>query len=344
MKKDYGLDLMRICAMLLVIVIHVSNYYSRSFTDIDSFSYFFATIFNGLARVSVPIFFMISGALLIPKVDNFDQYKKRVFKLLVTLVVWSFIYYLWNKYVMNYNIYLLSSIFTTIFEPSKAHLWFLYALIGIYLVLPFIRKMLINLDFKEEMLFVKLWVSLVGGFYLLRLILQIFKINTTITYPVPIIQGTYYLGYFILGYIIYRYIDKIKISNKLLGLAAGLSLIITIIGTFIVSLIMGSYYEGLFAYRSLFYIIASSSIFVYVLKNKEDIITKRVTLVIDLISPYSFGIYLIHVIFLNMLMLTIEMHNITALVGIPTYTIILFAISYLSIYLLKKIKHVKEIL
>jgi surface polysaccharide O-acyltransferase-like enzyme len=344
MKKDYGLDLMRVVSMFLVIVIHVSNYYSRSFLDIDTFSYFFATIFNGLARVSVPIFFMISGALLIPKIDDFDQYKKRILRLLITLIAWSFIYFIWNKYVMGNDIYLFKTIFSAIFTPVKAHLWFLYALIGIYLVLPFIRKMFINLDFKEELWFVKLWVFFVGGLYIIRLILQLFSINTTIIYPIPIIQGTYYLGYFILGYIIYRYINKIHINNKNLILIAVSSLVVTIIGTFIASLVGDRYYEGLFAYRSLLYILAASSIFIFILRNNDVILTKKVKMIIDLVSPYSFGIYLIHVIFLNIFMLSFEMTNITALVGIPIYTILLFCISYLFVYILKKIKYVKEIL
>ena len=62
--------------MILVIVIHMSNFYCRAYGDISNVSYLGATIFNGLARISVPIFFMISGALLIKGEHDDKKYKK----------------------------------------------------------------------------------------------------------------------------------------------------------------------------------------------------------------------------------------------------------------------------
>ena len=43
------------------------------------------------------------------------------------------------------------------FEPTKRHLWFMYAIIGIYIVLPFVQKMCKNLSKVEENLFMVLW-------------------------------------------------------------------------------------------------------------------------------------------------------------------------------------------
>jgi surface polysaccharide O-acyltransferase-like enzyme len=341
MKKDYSLDLIRVISMFLVIVIHVSNIYSRNYINISDFSYFFATFFNGLARVSVPLFFMISGALLLSKKDD-DSYKKRITKMLIILISWSVIYYLWDIFVMNYDKPLVATFFRSFFIPLKAHLWFLYSLIGIYIVLPFIRKIFNNTSYKEDKLFIYLWMFFTGFVYIFRLMIQLLNIKTTITYPVPLVQGTYYLGYFVLGYIIYKNIDKIKISNKIKNITLISTISFIILGTYIVSLISNSYYEGLFAYRSILYMLFASIIMLYTLENKKMINSKMIK-IISFISPYSFGIYLSHVIFLNIL----NMYKITvipSLIGIPIYSILLFILSFIFVYLLKKIKYIKEII
>jgi surface polysaccharide O-acyltransferase-like enzyme len=327
--------------MFLVIVIHVSNIYSRNYINISDFSYFFATFFSGLARVSVPLFFMISGALLLSKKDD-DSYKKRITKILIILISWSVIYYLWDIFVMNYDKPLVATFFKSFFIPLKAHLWFLYSLIGIYIVLPFIRKIFNNTSYKEDKLFIYLWMFFTGFVYIFRLMIQLLNIKTAITYPVPLVQGTYYLGYFVLGYIIYKNIDKIKISNKIKNITLISTISFIILGTYIVSLISNSYYEGLFAYRSILYMLFASIIMLYTLENKKMINNKMIK-IISFISPYSFGIYLSHVIFLNIL----NMYKITvlpSLIGIPIYSILLFIVSFVFVYLLKKIKYIKEII
>ena len=88
MKRDYSLDFLRVVACILVIIIHVANVYCRSYTNIDQINYIGAVIFNVVARISVPIFFMISGALIV-KETKFDmkKYIKRIWRLVFALIV-----------------------------------------------------------------------------------------------------------------------------------------------------------------------------------------------------------------------------------------------------------------
>ena len=339
MKKDYSLELMRVSSMFLVIVIHMSNYYCRNIDMISSFSYFGATIFNGIARLAVPLFFMISGALLINKTEDDQTTKKRVIKMATVLLIWTVIYLIWNFFYLGVS----TNILNAIFDPIKGHLWYMYAIIGLYIALPFIRKMIINLNEKEEDLFIKLWILLTGGVYIFRLILSFFGVHTVIIYPVPIFQATYYLGYFVAGYIIYNRVkDKPATNNKILFWLAGISLLITIVGTYVISSMGNVYYESLFAYRSLFYIVASLAVFNLIISNSKKLLTKNTIKVIDAIAPYSFGVYLVHVIFLNMLMQTSDMTSVTSIIGIPVFSLLLFAVSYAVIYLLKKVKYIKD--
>ena len=343
MKKDYNLDFIRVLSMFLVIVIHVSNIYSRDIINISTTSYFFATLFNAIARVAVPLFFMISGALLIGK-DHDDEknYIKRIKKLVITLLSWTIIYYVWDIFIMGYNKPLIATLFRTSFAPIKAHLWFMYALISIYLILPFVRKIFKNTNSNEDKLFIYLWIFFTGIVYVLRLFIGAIGFNVQILYPVPLVQGTYYFGYFVLGHIIYKYLNKVKLNRNQILSIFSINIFIIFIITFIVSIITNKYYEALFAYRSVFYILASSSIMILLLKNKY-ILKRKVIKFIDYIAPYSFGIYLSHVIFLNIFN-RIGITWLNSIFGIPLFSIIIFILSYMLVYLIKKIKYLKEII
>ena len=55
-KREYSFDILRIISMFMVIVVHVSNVYSRSFGIIGNKSFFISLVFNTISRISVPIF------------------------------------------------------------------------------------------------------------------------------------------------------------------------------------------------------------------------------------------------------------------------------------------------
>ena len=63
MQRNFHLDQMRVIACIMVIAIHVCNIYNRAFPDLPHTDYIIAALINAASRVSVPIFFMISGAL-----------------------------------------------------------------------------------------------------------------------------------------------------------------------------------------------------------------------------------------------------------------------------------------
>ena len=64
-EKNYNLELVRMISFILVIAIHVSNYFCRAYGRIPQGEYLFSLVIDTVARLSVPCFFMISGALLL---------------------------------------------------------------------------------------------------------------------------------------------------------------------------------------------------------------------------------------------------------------------------------------
>lgn len=340
-ERDYSLDFLRVISMILVIFIHMSNFYCRAFGDISDISYMGATIFNGLARISVPIFFMISGALLIKGEHDDKKYKKRILTYVLILLFWNLAYYFWNVFYIKDTVFNIKDLVESLFIPTKRHLWFMYAIIGIYIVLPFIQSMFKNMDDKLKKLYMYLWLGLCGGVYMITLLLGR---SSTIDYPIPLIQNAYYLGYFIAGYIIYEHINKLANKKTLKYWVIYIVSSVVIIGsTYILSMEFNKYYESMFAYRSIFMMLASISMFIIVVVNKDKILNKGVIKVLNFVSPYSFGIYLTHVLFLNLLTENFNILKINSFIGIPVFSLLLTIVSLIFVYILKKLPLLKKV-
>ena len=320
-KRNYRLDLLRVISMIMVIIIHIANYYCRAFGDIDKISYIGALIFNTISRISVPFFFMISGATLLSKGYDKGKNKERIIKKIITLSVITIIYFIWDKYYMNktFNIiYLLS-------KPERKLLWFMYAIISIYIALPFIKCMVDKMGKEEDKLFVILWLIFNG-------ILK--GLNIGNTYLIPIISGTYYLGYFIIGHMIIKYYNYIKKNknNNLLIMTTILSFVIVVISTYFISSNNAKHFTKLFTYGNMLTMVASLSSFIYLyfnIKDKENIIISK-------LSNLSFGIYLFHGIILDYIMKLIPYKNICSFIGIPIILIIVISLTSIIVNIFKK--------
>ena len=320
-KRDYRLDLLRVISMIMVVIIHIANYYCRAFNDINKISYFGALTFNTISRVSVPFFFMISGATLVSKKYDKSKNKDRIIKKIITLIVITIIYYIWDKYYMNKDIIIIS-LFS---KPERKLLWFMYAIIGIYISLPFIKCMVDKMDKEEDKLFIILWLMFNG-------ILKGLNIGTT--YLIPIISGTYYLGYFIIGHMIIKYYNYIKKNknNKLLLITTITPIIIVIVSTYFISINNGKHYTKLLTYSNVLIMITSISSFIFLYFNLVDEEKK----IISKLSNLSFGIYLFHAIILDYIMKLIPYQNICSYIGIPVILIIVVFLTSVIVNILKK--------
>ena len=344
-ERKINIEFMRIMAIMFTVVIHVSNIYIRSYGKISDGSFLVADFFNALARVCVPIFFMISGALLIKGEYIKEKYLKRIKKFIIILAVWSIIYYIVgimrggeNNIVKGF----VNSFFNT--EYTSKHLWFMYAIIGLYIALPFVQRMCKDMTREEENLFLILFLGICGlsGVYL-PIATAITRHNMEVIYPVPLINSAYYLGYFICGHILYERFKNIK-NNKKYNLYCILTYIVTVllmtIITYILSKNMGRLVTTAFWYRGILIILESFSLFILVIINED----KFTSPVIGKIASLSFGVYLIHAIFLFIIKDNIDIVSYPAILMIPLLTLIIYLCSLFSSYILKKIPIVKELL
>ncbi len=133
-------DLIRVVATILVVTVHVSGQLTNVWGKIPESDWFIANIYGGIARICVPLFLMISGYLLLPRSESLGTfYRKRMPKVVIPLLAWSLIYLGW--YCGNHPGTCTPSLVRNLLfvQGTYYHLWFMYSLIGIYLILPVLR-------------------------------------------------------------------------------------------------------------------------------------------------------------------------------------------------------------
>ena len=156
-SRFYYFDYLRIFCSFFVILIHVSAKYKR--LEVNSYKMKIAYYYDGLSRFSVPNFFMISGALFLSKNLSFqiiiEKYIKRIF---IHLLLWSMIYSFTNGNISKLG--LKKGIIQIIKGPF--HLWYLLAIIGLYIIVPFAREIIKN----KTLLFYLLLFNFIFVFFL----------------------------------------------------------------------------------------------------------------------------------------------------------------------------------
>ena len=90
-------DSLRAIAIMAVVLLHVSGPVVGAFPRLSDSAWWTGHALDSLARASVPLFFMLSGALLLGRHEALSQFfHKRLSKLLPPLVAWSAIYLAWD--------------------------------------------------------------------------------------------------------------------------------------------------------------------------------------------------------------------------------------------------------
>ena len=328
-EREYTFDVLRVISMIMVIVIHVSNVYTRSFNFIDTNSYLVSLVFNTISRVSVPIFFMISGALLLDRNFDFKKYKNRILKIILLIVVWDLLYLIWEYLFLGVKY---DKLYKLIIEPYRAHLWFLYNIVILYATQPILKYILDKANNIIKMILFVIWLLLSTISMYNIFIANIFTIFSNI-------------GFFILGKYMYDYLQNNKQNNKkytlIMVLLVIISYSISIYLNFTASLKFNMFYNLFFAYRTPFIILSSFIIFkiVYIYchnKKPKDIIL--------ISSDLSLGVYLIHGMFLDVTTKYVDYKNIIPIIGIPSFTLFILVLSLISVVILRKIKYINKVI
>lgn len=113
--------------------------------------------------VAVPIFFMISGALLLGKEESIkDVFVKRVFKYVIILIVVSVLYQIYDWKCDNTEFTLVNCFKKIYSDKASVALWYLYSYIGLLMMLPILRKMVRLMETRDYLYLAAGYVCMVG--------------------------------------------------------------------------------------------------------------------------------------------------------------------------------------
>lgn len=338
-QTDYSIELLRILSCLAVIWLHASALQMARQTSMNSVSGWLSNSADAISRWCVPVFVMISGALLISRSDGetaFQFYQRRYTRVLVPLVFWT-VFYLAFTFWGNQDLTLNTALNLIKIGKPYYHLWYLYMLAGLYLVIPFITQFVKNTSRKMI-----LWAIVVtSGLAFISNLLNTIR-NVTIAsfleyFPL-------YIGYFLLGYYIYIY-GLPKLSKKALA-AIGIlcATAITILVWFLYPSMGNTSWKMMYSYQNL--LVLGEALAVFMLVRKIDwspLLAKtffRKT--VDLIAPLTLGIYLIHPLFLQLA----NEKGMDGMVGnpvisIPAFTLVVFILSLSLAWMMSKVPLLK---
>ena len=294
-----------------------------------------ADFYNALTRFAVPVFVMITGALLLHReYDLKDFLKRRLGRVVWPFLFWSAVYiiYSWHNGDVEFGDDAWANIKVVLHQlkyGSFYHLWYMYMLIGLYFFIPVISKFVRNATQNEVMYFVIIWfVTLVlGKAYLQRFDPQI-----------DIHNFSGYLGYMVLGH--YLAFKKLPVNGFKWWMIAlfFFCLLGIILGTYLLTkrdnALSTTMYEPLGPYIVIF----ASSVIFWARSAKFTLPVSLIKLR-GLVGSLSLGIYLCHALFLVLLdqYLGISHRWFNPLFSIPLTAVICFVLSFLLVYGINKI-------
>lgn len=325
-QTNFGISILRVLATLSVIIIHVSAPLVVDFGKISSFNWNVANFYDSISRYAVPVFFMISGALLLGKEFEIKDFlKNRLGKIIPPFLFWSLLYSLTNRYVFTHETFNISKVIRDVFYGSEYHLWFVFTLIGVYLIAPIIQKWIHYSKQNDIKYFLIIWI------------LTLFLTLPGVAIYFPKINFAYFsgfLGYFILGFYLKKYI---KCPNWISYLLIIIGVGITFFGTYYFSHKNNVFYDYFYEYLSINTLLVSIGVFM--LFTKIETISDSIKPLLSKLNECSFGIYLIHPLVIHILtLLGVFTYSINPIFDILILSFTCFLLSFIVVFVIKKIK------
>ena len=267
-----AIDIIRIFAFVFIVFLHTLN---RQF-GVDVWMGGYAII-----SIGVNLFIMISGYLLLDKTEEaIVFFKKRILNILPLFLVFNIIYIYFGKIPI---MPVLKG--KTI---SASHFWYIYMILGLYLLTPWLQKVLKYAE-KETFFVVFLW-------FLCNILNPYLRYFNLAEIPFSNFPLTGFIGYYILGYFVKKYDNKVKSASFILIIVIyALGFLLSFLSTKYVLAVTGKRVSDFFDKNSLGTFIMTLSFFVFWCKfnfSKRDRIRK-------IVADSTYFAFLVHLIVLH---------------------------------------------
>lgn len=323
-------DLVRAVATVLVVFIHTAGLVAAPGPRAGTTPFWAGLIYDSLARPSVPLFVMLTGWLLLDPARQTESITmflwRRLGRVVLPLVTWSLIAFGWLAIRDHRAADWAQFPRQFLNGPLFYHLWYVYVLIGLYLVVPLLRPLAAQTSESLRRYTLGLWAL---GSALLPL--WYWWGGTHIGVDVPVV--TTYVGYLLAGF----WLAALPVSTRTRRTLALLAVVTAtwtvtasarLTGTEALSV-------ALFAYGTPNVLMMSVGWYVLLTQPGPSAWVTRhpgVHVVMRALSTTSFGVYLIHPLLLNLLDSGVLGFRVTgasiyAPVGIPLLVIVVLAVS-----------------
>jgi surface polysaccharide O-acyltransferase-like enzyme len=337
-------DLMRVIAGFAVVLLHcaapllVHHHLAEG-------GWWAGNLYDSSVRWCVPLFVMLSGALLLGKDESVGRFfQKRLRKVMLPLVFWSFFYLAWNAAngkAVEWRRLLES--------PAYFHLWFFYMLIGLYVLTPILRAFLRTASRRIVYYALFVWVLWASILPTLEVLLDF---DATFI-PAGSNSPLHFLGYYVLGFVLRDQPFASWRERGLSALAFLVGFVATVLGTYQETVLSGGGELGEAYYEYWSGNVALMALGVFVLCRgaaswlgaPERRVSRRYLLGA---AEAVLGVYLAHVVVLELvrdgrLGFTLRATTVHPAFGVPLLTAVVFGLSLGLVLLMRRMPLVRHV-
>ena len=348
-KAAVQVDLIRTLAIIAVIVLHATRD-ATSFqpeAPFEIWRWWIVDIYQSFSRIGVPLFVMLSGALLLHPSKNEPLrlfFKKRWARIGLPFLFWGAAYFAWRFFV-NSEVFDLNSIIQSALDDPYPyfHFWYLYMLVGLYLLTPILRIIVAHIDRKTFKYFIIVW--LLGPILVSFLNLFGYSLDSNLL-TIPWWAGYYMIGVYLLDVKMRR---STLLSLFLLGFAS------TVVGTYLMAATIGGTSTYFFhEYFSPTMILASIALFLLLnmsqtSSNQAKPNKSKIRWLLKKISENTLPLYLLHVMIIESLQrgyfgFAISSNTLNSIIEVPLISVVTLLICLAIIIPLKKIPVLRRLI
>lgn len=338
-NRQIELDILRIFAMFAVVIVHTCGMNTQNMSA-DGSNKSILTLISALMTWEIPAFVMISGRFFLdPEREvSIKRVRRAIMRMCVAFVVWNLVYQFYYIFSGTYSDLNWKGILMQVIQ-GPYHFWYIYMIIGIYLLIPFLRRI------AEKKWLMEYFIVLFIVFGTLTnygpLLPIVGDTIGTISEHISFHFALGYTGYFVAGYYLHRYplSEKYEIPIYIMGIVLWL-------GAAGLTVLYATYFDihdELFVkYLMPNVAIESFAIYTFFIKRVSKWKFKPgLVALIEKLSEYSAGIYYIHALILELFALAGFSPLVASpLIMVPLLALLAVILSSVMIHMIRKIPRI----